>query len=140
MTSHHPSRRTCARVLAVVALAVLLPPASMRLRADEGGAQAPNYALAAQWTVPKINKLIFDTQVTPHWLEFSDRFWYSYETRDGKRYFLVNPSAGAPAAGAAAKTAARNGGVKTPLFDQPKLAEQLAAATLVPLEAQHLPI
>src|SRR5919202_679478 len=93
MTSHHPSRRTCARVLAVVALAVLLPPASMRLRADEGGAQAPNYALAAQWTVPKINKLIFDTQVTPHWLEFSDRFWYSYETRDGKRYFLVDPSA-----------------------------------------------
>src|SRR4029077_4339081 len=75
----------------------------------------------------------FDTQVTPHWLEFSDRFWYSYETRDGKRYFIVDPaSASRPGAKAAA--------LKAPLFDHTRMAAMLAAATLVPMDAQPLPI
>ena len=105
-----------------------------RLRAsDDNAVRTANYELASQWTVPKINKLIFDTQVTPHWLEFSDRFWYSYETRDGKRYFIVDPAAGArPGAKAAA--------LKAPLFDHAKMAAMLASATLVPMDAQHLPI
>src|SRR5439155_13934717 len=129
MTPHLVSRRIWARALAIASLSVLLPLASIDLRAaNAGGAQAPNYDLAAQWTLPKINKLIFDTQVAPHWLEFSDRFWYSYETRDGKRYFLVDPS----------KAATKS--VKAPLFDNAKLAAMLAAATLVPMDAQHLPI
>ena len=54
-------------------------------------AQVPNYELASQWTTEKINKVVFDVGVTPHWLETGDRFWYSYETRDGKRYFIVDP-------------------------------------------------
>src|SRR5207245_8143930 len=113
-----------------------LVPTVIELRAaSDRSAQAPNYELAAQWTVPKINKMIFDTQVTPNWLEFSDRFWYSYETREGKRYFIVDPSAsvGAPSS-KVAKT------LKAPLFDNAKLAAMLAAATLVPMDAQHLPI
>src|SRR5947209_15856478 len=94
MTPPLVDTRTYGRLLAVIALAALLPNVSVDLRAaSDGAAQTPNYELAAQWTLPKINKLIFDTQVTPHWLEFSDRFWYSYETRDGKRYFIVDPSA-----------------------------------------------
>ncbi len=101
------------------------------LRAADDPARSPNYALAAEWTVPKINKLVFDTSVTPHWLELSDRFWYSYETRDGKRWYLVDPTGGGrPGARAS----------KAPLFDNAKLAAQLAAATLVPMDAQHLPI
>src|SRR5437762_10338542 len=129
MIAHFILTRTCGRVLALIALAALLPVASIDLRAaGDEGRQAPNYELASQWTLPKINKLIFDTQVTPHWLEFSDRFWYSYETRDGKRYFLVDPS----------KAATKS--VKAPLFDNAKLAAMLAAATLVPMDAQHLPI
>src|SRR5437762_12202054 len=129
MTPSLVRTRTYGRILAVVALAALLPSVSIDLRAaSDGAAQMPNYELAAQWTLPKINKLIFDTQVAPHWLEFSDRFWYSYETRDGKRYFLVDPS----------KAATKS--VKAPLFDNAKLAAMLAAATLVPMDAQHLPI
>src|SRR2546428_3629551 len=119
MIPHLVPRRTCGRALAMMALAALLPIASIDLRAADGGnGQAPNYDLAAQWTVPKINKLIFDTQVTPHWLEFSDRFWYSYETRDGKRYFIVAPLAaiGPASAKAGAQSA------KAPLFDNAKLA------------------
>ena len=38
-----------------------------------------NYELAAQWTPAKMGKLVFDTSVTPHWLEQGDRFWYSFE-------------------------------------------------------------
>ena len=140
MIAHFIPTRTCGRALALIALAALLPVASIDLRASGNDAkQTPNYELASQWTVPKINKLIFDTQVTPHWLEFSDRFWYSFETRDGKKYFLVDPAAKIAAApSSATKTQARS--LKTPLFDQPKLAAMLAAATLVPMDAQHLPI
>src|SRR5438067_7244611 len=124
MTPSLVRTRTYGRILAVVALAALLPSVSIDLRAaSDGAAQMPNYELASQWTLPKINKLIFDTQVTPHWLEFSDRFWYSFETRDGKKYFLVDPSArglgtslgSSPSAKSTAKSGAS---IKTPLFDQ----------------------
>src|SRR5437899_12492444 len=116
MIPHLILRRTCGRALALMALAGLLAVASIDLRAaGDEGRQLPNYELASQWTLPKINKLIFDTQVTPHWLEFSDRFWYSYETRDGKKYFLVDPSAKlASAAANGVKPTAKD--VQTPLF------------------------
>src|SRR5947209_4648890 len=128
--------RIYGRQLAVIALAALLANVSIDLRAaSDGAAQPPNYDLAAQWTLPKINKLIFDTQVTPHWLEFSDRFWYSYETRDGKRYFIVDPSARGPAAslgtgpsargsaaslgtGPTGKAASKNGSIKAPRSEE----------------------
>jgi len=45
----------------------------------------PNYDLAARWTSAKVGKYVFSTAVTPHWLEFSDRFWYDYETPAGRR-------------------------------------------------------
>src|SRR5262249_2321395 len=46
------------------------------------------------------------------------------ETRDGKRYMVVDPLKKA----------------KAPLFDNAKMAAMLTAATLVPMDAQHLPI
>ncbi|MGQ0736205.1 MAG: hypothetical protein ACT4QD_21450 [Acidobacteriota bacterium] len=61
------------------------------LGAQEPEAAAPNYALAAQWTSQKVSKLVFDTTVTPRWLETSDRFWYAYPTREGRRFVLVDP-------------------------------------------------
>lgn len=42
-----------------------------------------NYELAARWTPQKVGKLVFDTQVTPRWLETGDRFWYEYENATG---------------------------------------------------------
>jgi len=41
------------------------------------GAPKPNYELAADWTAEKVRRLVFDTTVTPRWLETSDRFWYA---------------------------------------------------------------
>src|SRR5215471_14311850 len=50
-----------------------------------------NYELASQWTTQKVGKLVFDTAVTPHWLDSGDRFWYSFETSKGRRFYLVDP-------------------------------------------------
>ncbi|MHB8541009.1 MAG: S9 family peptidase [Candidatus Acidiferrales bacterium] len=84
----------------------------------------PNYALAARFVSSSMSKLVFDTQVTPHWFELSDRFWYSYETPEGTHYWVVDP---------VRRT-------KTPLFDNAKLAAQLSVLTNYPFDAQHLPI
>jgi len=83
-----------------------------------------NYDLASRWTLAKVNKYVFSTSVTPHWLEFSDRFWYDYETPAGRRWWVVDP---------VKKT-------KTPLFDNAKMAAQLTRILRTPYDAQHLPL
>ena len=50
-----------------------------------------NYDLASRWTSAKVGKYVFSTSVTPHWLEFSDRFWYDYETPAGRKWWIVDP-------------------------------------------------
>jgi dipeptidyl-peptidase-4 len=120
-----PAARIRACLLALAGLVLVLPVADTDLGADGAiAAQSPNYELASQWTTEKINKVVFDLGVAPHWFEASDRFWYSYETRDGKRYFVVD----------AAKKS------RAPLFDNAKVAAALTSATRVPMDAQHLPI
>jgi dipeptidyl-peptidase-4 len=84
----------------------------------------PNYTLAARFVPSQVSKLVFDTAVAPHWFEISDRFWYSYETPEGTRYWIVDPVRRS----------------KTPLFDNAKLAAQLSVLTGYPYDAQHLPI
>ena len=84
----------------------------------------PNYDLASRWMSAKVGKYVFSTSVTPHWLEFSDRFWYDYETPSGRRWWLVDP---------VKKT-------KAPLFDNAKMAAQLTRILRTPYDAQHLPI
>jgi len=83
-----------------------------------------NYDLAAKWMSAKVGKLIFDTSVSPHWLETSDKFWYTYETSQGRKFMIVDPIF---------KT-------KKPLFDNAKMAALLAKTTLFPYDALHLPI
>lgn len=83
-----------------------------------------NYDLASRWTAQKVGKMVFDTAVTPHWFETGDKFWYSYETGQGKKFYLVDPLKKS----------------KTPLFDSAKMAAQLTTLTRIPYDAQHLPI
>ncbi|HMD34946.1 MAG TPA: DPP IV N-terminal domain-containing protein [Vicinamibacterales bacterium] len=83
----------------------------------------PNYELAADWTAQKVGRLVFDTSVTPRWLETSDRFWYAYQTRDGRKFWIVDPLKKA----------------KAPLFDHAKMAATLTSITREPYDAQHLP-
>jgi dipeptidyl-peptidase 4 len=130
----HASPRAVRAAIGVcaIATAVVSGPAAQAQRAltpappatsDGTSRPAPNYDLAAQWTTQRVGKLVFDTSVTPRWLETSDRFWYSYQTRDGRRFSLVDP---------VKKT-------KAPLFDHARMAAALTTITRIPYDAQHLP-
>ncbi|MDD8031968.1 MAG: DPP IV N-terminal domain-containing protein [Acidobacteriota bacterium] len=83
-----------------------------------------NYELPARFTPNKMKKMVFSTSVNAHWLKNSNRFWYIYETSDGRNFFLVDP----------AKKQ------KRPIFDNVKMAALLSTLTKDPYEAKHLPI
>jgi dipeptidyl-peptidase-4 len=114
------------RAAAVAAAAAFLFVAQAAIPGHAAGTDVKkaNYGLAARWTPAKVGKLVFDTAVMPHWLETGDRFWYSYETSQGRTWVLVDP-------------AARS---KKPLFDNARMAAQLTRILLSPYDAQHLPI
>jgi len=81
-----------------------------------------NYQLAARFSPKKLEKLIFSTNVDPHWLKKSDRFWYMYETTDGKKWWLVDPAKGE----------------KKVLFDNADLAAKITRIVKDAFDAQHL--
>src|SRR5688500_2092230 len=120
---HHASTRVARTAFGVCIVVLALSSSSLRAQKVEPAAPAPNYDLAAQWTSQKVGKLVFDTTVSPQWLETSDRFWYSYRTREGRRFMLVDPIK---------KT-------RAPLFDHAKMAATLTTITRIPYDAQHLP-
>ena len=83
-----------------------------------------NYKLPARFTPNKMKTMVFSTYVDAHWLKHSDRFWYIYETSEGKSFNIVDP----------AKKQNR------PLFDNVKMAATLTKMTKDPYEAKHLSI
>ncbi|HET7219894.1 MAG TPA: DPP IV N-terminal domain-containing protein [Vicinamibacterales bacterium] len=115
----------CASALAIIVAApsINAQNGSAAQTAAAAAQVTPNYGLAAQWTSQKVGKLVFDTSVTPRWLEAGDRFWYAYQTREGRRFYLVDP--------------VKKG--KTPLFDHAKMAAALTSITRIPYDAQNLP-
>src|SRR5690242_10625648 len=72
----------------IFAAAILL--SGPTLRADTIPVHKANYDLASKWTSQKVARLTFDMAVIPHWLESGDRFWYTYETAQGRKYWLVD--------------------------------------------------
>lgn len=83
-----------------------------------------NYRLAARFSPDNLKRMVFSTRVDPHWLKYSNRFWYAYDTSDGKTYYLVDP---------VKKT-------KLPLFDNARLAADMTRLTGDPYDAKHLDI
>lgn len=83
-----------------------------------------NYQLAARFSPKKLDKLVHSTSVDPHWLKKSDRFWYTYETTNGKNWYIVDPVKAE----------------KKLMFDNAKLAAQLTRIVKDPMDAQHLNI
>ncbi len=83
-----------------------------------------NYELPGRFTPNKMKKLVFSTSVDAHWLKHSERFWYIYETSEGKTFIIVDP-------------AKRQ---KRPIFDNIWMAATLTKMTKDPYEAKHLPI
>jgi dipeptidyl-peptidase 4 len=118
----HSSIRA-ALCFSTLVLALSAPSLRAQQKAEPAAPVAPNYDLAAQWTSQKIGKLVFDTSVQPRWLELSDRFWYEYQTREGRRFMFVDPIKR----------------TKAPLFDHAKMAASLTTITRLPYDAQHLP-
>ncbi|GHA64375.1 S9 family peptidase [Pontibacter akesuensis] len=92
--------------------------------AQPGNQARGNYQLASRFSPDKLEKLVFSTAVDPHWLKNSDRFWYEYETSDGKKWYIVDP---------ASKS-------KQVMFDNAKLASEVTMIVKDPFDAQHLPI
>ena len=84
----------------------------------------PNWDLAEQWSSAKVGKLLFDLTITPHWFETSDKFWYSYQTTDGMRWWVADPLKKS----------------KSLMFDNAKVASQLSLLTALPYDSQHLAI
>ncbi len=83
-----------------------------------------NYQAAARFSPNKLRKIIYSTTVDPHWLKLSNRFWYQFETPNGKQWYIVEP-------------AIRS---KKLLFDNAKLASAITLVIRDPFDAQHLPI
>ena len=102
-------------------------PAAAKGEGGSGDASArgvPNYELEERFLPDAVNKLVFDLAVTPHWFSESDKFWYSFQTTEGTRYYLVDPARKA----------------KAPLWDNARVAAELSRLTNFPYDAQHLPV
>lgn len=118
MTAVRLRRRS---TLFVVGLAYI---GSASVHSEERSLPLPNYELAARWVPSKVGKLVFDTSVTPRWAETSDRFFYAFETAQGRKFQLVDP---------VKRT-------KVPLWDNAKMAAMLTQITRIPFDSQHLPV
>lgn len=84
----------------------------------------PNYDLAAKFSPQKLRTMIFTTEVRPNWINHSDKFWYQYQTSEGRKWVLVDP---------ATKS-------KQPLFDNSDMARKVTRIVKNPFDAQHLTI
>lgn len=81
-----------------------------------------NYQLASRFSPKKLDKMVFSTSADPHWLKKSDRFWYVFETPQGKNWYIADPSKG----------------TKRVMFDNAKLAAEITKIVKDPFDAQHL--
>ncbi len=81
-----------------------------------------NYSLAARFSSKKLDKMVFSLNVDAHWLKKSDRFWYMYQTSEGKKWYIVDP----------AKSE------KKLLFDNARLAAEITKIVKDAFDAEHL--
>jgi len=74
----HAANRAVRAAIGVSAIALAVASAPTVQAQKAAGQPAtgltPNYELAAAWTTQKVSRLVFDTSVTPRWLDTSDRF------------------------------------------------------------------
>jgi dipeptidyl-peptidase-4 len=126
----HVSRRALAALTAAVlcwpALAAAQLPVAAAPASNMGGGTVTeaNYRLAARFAPYKMRRLVYSTGVTPRWIKGTERFWYEWETAQGKRFMIVDPVAG----------------TKRPLFDNDRIAAELTRLTKDPWDGRHLPI
>ena len=81
-------------------------------------------ALAERFTADKLQNMLFSISVDPHWFKSGEKFWYSYKTSEGTRWYIVDP-------------ATRK---RAELFDHDKMASELTQIVKDPFIAAQLPI
>lgn len=86
--------------------------------------QEPNYELASRFSAKRVNQMVFSTRITPEWFRNSNKFWYSWKTSEGTKYYIVDPAAG----------------TRKEVFDMERLAMQISEKVKDPFEAKHLPL
>jgi dipeptidyl-peptidase-4 len=101
---------------------LLLSIMVISVTAQQAPVEKANYQLASRFSSSKISKMVFSTSVDPHWLKKSDRFWYMYETTNGRNWYIVDPVTAQ----------------KKQLFDNDRLAAELTKIVKDPFDAQHL--
>ena len=116
------------KILTLLALALTLTAAAQQRQQPRGAeprkVTKANYELASRFSQKRVGQLVYSTKITPNWFANSDRFWYSWKTAQGTKYYLVDPVTGR----------------KEELFDMDKLAMQVTEITRDPYDAQHLPL
>jgi dipeptidyl aminopeptidase/acylaminoacyl peptidase len=63
--------------------------------AGSAQAQTANFDLAERFTQARMNKMVGSLSVSPRWIEDENRFWYAYETPEGKNWYMVDAARGA---------------------------------------------
>ncbi|MFO7846582.1 MAG: DPP IV N-terminal domain-containing protein [Balneolaceae bacterium] len=53
-------------------------------------AQEANFDLAEQFTADRMQKLVGSTSLNANWIEEENRFWYEWETTEGKEWVFVD--------------------------------------------------
>ena len=114
------------KILTLLALALTLSAAAQQPRkaAPPQKVTKANYELASRFSQKRVGQLVYSTRITPNWFADGDRFWYSWKTAQGTKYYLVDPATGK----------------KSEIFDMDKLAMQITEITRDPYDAQHLPL
>lgn len=116
-------------------LMAMMAGAAMPAAAQKGAHGAPaaaaehggnRYEMAERFAGSKLPNMLFSTTVDPHWFEKGNKFWYSYKTAEGTKWYIVDPAA----AGARKKL----------LFDTDKLAAELTEIVKDPFIGAALPI
>lgn len=74
-------------IAAAAGLALLL---SLVFLPESSYGQKANYEKAKQFTEQRMEKLTGDMGIYPRWIEDQNRFWYSYESPDGRNWYFVN--------------------------------------------------
>ena len=112
------------KILTLLALALTLTAAAQQPKGGPRKVTKANYNLAERFSAKKVGQMVYSTRITPRWFADSDKFWYSWNTAEGTKYYIVDPVSGK----------------KEEIFDLDKLAMQVTEVTRDPYDAAHLPL
>jgi len=89
-----------------------------------GFSQKADYKASEKYSSSNLRKTVGSTSVRPNWLKDSEKFWYSYKTSEGNKWWFIDP----------AKK------LKKPLFENNYLSGELSKILHKPFNRLDLPI